>query len=245
MPRLYLLLWGAVACHHPPAPVTDDLRAAMHGIAEETREYRGDVYALGSDEAPMYRYERHEWASGDARISTHVTSTPEGEPVVVHAATHSPTYALVRFREVQAQRGLVGQVEVGADGAATYTTTVDGRTRTRVEPPGDPLHVGPTLFGHVREAWEALAAGEPLRVRFVVLERRRSYRFVLKQVDGPPGTTTIAMVPTNPLVALALPHTRMVFDPDQRVLTYRGRVPPLRPVGGRFAPLDAMVRYSR
>lgn len=238
---------GLAGClHHPPLPT--DAVAALHEAAAGSTGvdlvYEGTVRRRGAPEAPLYRYERRVLDLEEGVRSSHVTFSPAGDPVVLHQADHSPTYALRGFHEIHTQRGLVGQVEVLEDGTAVYETTMGGRTRTRVEAPGAPLHVGPTLFGYVRTHWDSLVAGDVHPVRFVVLQKRRSYRFELQMVDGPAGTPTFAMAPTDPFVALGVPSIELVFDRDRNILRYEGLVPPLDGVGDRLRTLDATVTYD-
>lgn len=246
-PQVVLAMLGSTACqpaHRPPLEVTAALHLAATPTTLGTLVYEGTVRRQGADGAPLYRYERRVSDLEGTVRSTHLTSTPSGAPVLLHQADHSPTYQLVGFREIHSQTGLVGQVDVHPDGTATFRTTVDGRTRTRVEPPGDPLHVGPTLFGHVLRHWDSLVAGEVHLIRFAVLDQRRSYRFALRKVDGPEDATTFEMAPRSRLVGLMLPRTTMVFDRDRNVVRYSGRVPPLEEVGRRQRPLDATVTYE-
>lgn len=241
-------LWGVAACGHPhalpEAALAELYRAAEPPEAPEERVYEGSVYPRGAEETLLYRYERRVVELGEGLRSSHVTRAPAGEPVVLHQAEHSPTYDLTGFREIHAQTGLVGQVDVGLDGTATYQTTVGGHTRTRTEAPGDPLQAGPTLFGYVLERWEPLVAGETIPVRFVVLSRRRSYRFELRRIEGPVDTITFELVPTSRFVALSVPPTRLVFDEERNILRYTGLVPPLEEVGRRLERLDATVTYA-
>lgn len=233
-----------VGCAHPRGLPQSGVEALQQAAAEPRGElvYEGTVRAIGDDAEPLYRYERRVADEGDGLCSSHLTIDPDGEPVLVHRAVHSDGYTLTSFREVHAQTGLIGDVQVHGDGTASFRTVVDGRLRQREERAGAPLQVGPTLFGYVRENWDALLDGERLPIRFVVLDKGRSYRFVLEVSEGPEGVV-VEMVPASPLLAMALPTTRMVFDGDRRVLRYEGRVPPLRRAGRRLVPLDAVVSY--
>lgn len=240
--RALLAALCLAACQHTH-PLPPDAAAALRLDPAGAPIYEGTVRRDAAD-PPLFRYERHVLDLDRGVRSSHRTFTPAGEPVLLHQADHSASHALVKFHEVQSQTGLVGWVDVAADGTATFQTTVNGRTRTRVEGPGDPLLVGPTLFGYVREQWDSLLDGEVHPIRFVVLDRRRSYRFALQAVDGQDGTRTFEMVPTSLLVRLALPRTTLVFDPDGTIVRYTGRVPPLEAVGRRHEPLDATVTYA-
>jgi len=231
-------------CIHPRGLPQSGLDALSQAAAEPRGAlvYEGTVRGMGDDTEVLYRYERRVKDEGDRLCSSHLTFAPDGEPVLLHRAVHSDGYGLTSFREVHGQTGLIGDVQVHVDGSASFRTVVDGRVRQREEREGAPLQVGPTLFGYVLENWDALIDGERLPVRFVVLERARSYRFVLEASPGPEGAV-VEMVPASPWLALVLPRMRMVFDGERRVLRYEGRVPPLRRVGRRLVPLDAVVSY--
>ncbi|MCA9491368.1 MAG: hypothetical protein KC621_15660 [Myxococcales bacterium] len=243
-----LLLWMGLACHHAPPPSLAAEGVLREVVARsETNDlvYLGTVRPRGESGPPLFQYERRVTEQGDHMRSFHVTFAPDGAPVLSHEAEHSSTYELLRFEEIHGQTGGVGQVEVARDGTATYTTMVDGRTRTRIERPGDPLQAGPTLFGYLLEHREALEGGAVQHIRFVVVSRRRSYRFALRRIDGPLGTTTFEMVPTDPIVALGVPRGLIVFDEDGDVVRYEGLVPPLQDVGGHLKRLDATVTYDQ
>lgn len=245
---LTAVLLLAAACsstHRLPVQATSELQRAADPEGDGGSQiYEGRVRRRDGEGPPLYRYERRVLALEDGLRSSHVTYGVDGDPVLLHQADHDATYALVRFRELHAQTGLVGEVAVDPDGTATFRTTVGGRTRTRVEPPGEPLHAGPTVFGHVLSHWDALVAGDLQVIRFVVLQRGRSFRFRLRHVDGPPGVHTFEMVPTDPLIRLGVPRIEMVFDEARRIVRYAGPVPPLERVGERLRPLDATVTYT-
>jgi hypothetical protein len=239
---------GTTACQHThilPEGASTALRSAadsptiLGGLV-----YQGTVTRRGTDATVLFRYERRVLDLDEGLRSSHVTLSAAGTPVVMQRADHSASYELSGFQEIHVQTGLVGQVDMGVDGTATYRTTVDGRTRTHVEPPGEPLHVGPTLFGYALENWDSLVAGNTHAFRFAVLQQRRSYRFELRKIDGPDGTTTFEMSPTNRLVALAVPPAQLVFGHDRNILQYAGLVPPLQEVGSRLKRLDAAVTYE-
>lgn len=237
-----------VACsstHQLPVQAAAELHRAAHPEDDRGESiYEGSVRRRNGQGPALYRYERRVHDLEDGLRSSHVTYGIHGDPILLHQADHDVTYALIRFRELHAQTGLVGEVAVDPDGTATFRTTVDGRTRTRVEPPGEPLHAGPTVFGHVLSRWETLIAGESEVIRFVVLQRGRSFRFRLRHVDGRSGVQTFEMVPTDPLVRLGVPRIEMTFDEGRRIVRYSGPVPPLERVGERLRPLDATVTYT-
>ena len=235
------------ACPHPGSSRTDGLtellRAEAAAAVSGTRVYEGDVFPRGTEALPVYRYER--WVDtgrGPAR-ATHLTYSAEGVPLVLQQAVYSESAELESFFEVHAQTGLVGRVVVAADGSATFETTVSGRTRTRTEGPGAPLVVGPTLFSVVQKHRTLLETGASVPIRFVVLERLGSVRFVLRRVETGPGADVYELAPAGRLTGWIVPTARLELDGAGRILRYDGLVPPQDP-GGR-KNLDASVVYTR
>lgn len=205
--------------------------------------YEGRVGRRDAVGPPLFRYERRVFDRHDGLRSVHVTFSPTGEPVVLHQADHTVDYELVGFREVHAQTGLVGEVVVADDGAATFSAMVDGRTRTRVEAPGDPLHVGPTLFGYVLENWDSLVAGDVHPIRFVVMKNRRSYAFELEVVHAESESVTFEMRASQWFVRLGVPSMELAFDRNRDIVRYAGLVPPLDQHGDHLKRLNATVTY--
>ncbi|MEL6347634.1 MAG: hypothetical protein AAFV53_31290 [Myxococcota bacterium] len=243
--KMGIAAWVMTACLHRP-PLPQEATATLYDTPTHTDAliYQGTVHPRTMEKSPLYRYERRVSVTEDNVRSVHTTFSLSGEPVVRHQADHTFTYTLRAFQEIHAQTGLVGRVDVAPDGTATYQTTTGGRTHIRVEAPGESLQVGPTLFGFALEHWDELVAREDVPFRFVVLEKQRSYRFVLRKVDGPEGTLTLEMTPTSWFVALGVPRSYLVFDEDSRtILRYIGLVPPRDTTSRRHKPLDATVIY--
>ena len=244
--RGFILVVSAVlglACRHRPALPPANLSAPTHTMADLV--YEGTVSRRGEADPPLYRYERHVVETADGLRSTHRTFTLQGAPVLEHWAEHDRDYTLHAFGEVHGQTGVVGLVEVSPDGSATYRTTVKGRSRTRTEPAGAPLQAGPTLFGFVLAHWDTLVDGARVPIRFVVLEKNRSFPFELVVVDHSPNTTTVQMVPESRWLARMVPPTYLVFETSsRRILRYSGIVPPLVEEDGKLQTLDATVVYT-
>jgi hypothetical protein len=232
-----------------PAMLPADAEARLLLAAQEPdalgeRIYEGRVARRDGEGLELFRYERRILDLEEGLFASHLTRSVSGEPVVLHQALQSWDHQLLSFEEIHAQTGLVGQLWVASDGTASFESTQDGRTKTRQERPGEPLHVGPTLFGYVQVNWASLLDGASHRVRFAVLEDLRSYDFDLVLVDAQPEETTFEMRASNPVVALGVPTMRLVFDSDQEILRYSGLVPPLEELDGRLEKLDATVTYT-
>ena len=203
--------------------------------------YTGDVVPRGQAE-PAFRYQRFVEARAAGWVSTHLTRARGAEGVLVlQQATHDDAYCLTRFEEVHQQTGLTSVVVVNADGSLAFSIERGDRTEQSSEGTGDPVVVGPTLFGYVRAHLDELRAGRVLPIRFAVADRGRSYGFSLR-LERAVGRTFVVMSASDFFVGLAIDPMRIELDDaGDNILSYRGRVPARR---AGLQAFDADVRYS-
>ncbi len=206
--------------------------------------YRGRVQARDGTGEHLYTYERWITQTESETTATHITYDPDGSMVVLQQATSEPEGRLSVFEEIHGQTGLSGTA-LRSDGIWQLDTVVGDRVHGAAEVAGDPVVAGPTLFGFVLERWDPILAGEVQHVDFPVLGDARTYRFDLALDSADEDTVTVAMKAASPLVRLAVPAGRIVFERDTgKVLSYAGLVPPLIEHGGRLSPLDGYVTYT-
>jgi len=196
-----------------------------------TRIYTGEV--LDSQGVPIFRYTR----SSTGRWSVHRSFDANTHGLVVtQAARHDRAYVLQQYVEDHVQLGLRSVVSSPDPDHLAYTTQQGRRIRHRTERIDAPAVTGPTLFGFVVTHWDRLARGEAIEVRFIVAERRRSYRFILRM----PEPATVEMRPRSRILQRSIAPICMLFDARTRtILAYEGRIPPRK--DGR--PVDARVEY--
>ncbi|MFT5358453.1 MAG: hypothetical protein ACI9KE_005691 [Polyangiales bacterium] len=232
------------ACAGTAVPLSSDARAHLESIPETAGQlvYEGQVVPNG-ETRPRFRYERRVTDNLGAQTSTHLTYTSDtGELVVAQQAVHSEDYSLARFDEVQAQTGVVSSVRILDDGHLEFSVTRGSETERTTEEPGDPVVVGPTLFGFVLAHWDVLLSGHEVPVRFAVTDKAQTYGFVLRLSSSTPETTTIEFSASGMFVRMAIDAMSIVFDTETRTPhRYIGRVPP-RLEG--LATFDAVVDYE-
>jgi len=104
---------------------------------------------------------------------------------------------------------------------------------------------GPSLHGFILAHWDALAAGKDLPVRMIVMAKKETCGFTIRQSAQRDGRTGFSVTPSSLLVRLAVAPLRVEFDSNtRRLLRYEGRVPPRQNVGGKLEDLDARVEYT-
>ncbi len=160
--------------------------------------------------------------------------------------TFGPGYALQRFDATNRQLGYSGSVVLSNDGRRLdYRLLRDGVVTTAAEDVSDPVVSGPSLHGFILQHWDALARGDRLPVRMIVMAKTQTYGFEIRRADTKAGRTSFSITPSDWLVRLALMPLTVTFDSATRnVVRYEGRVPPMRGVDGKLKALDARVEYT-
>ncbi|HEU0204404.1 MAG TPA: hypothetical protein VFR86_28680 [Burkholderiaceae bacterium] len=240
------------ACGTPPSAILDRAGAARLDALRQAPEtagdriYQGAVFPIEPPGAPqVFSYERRIDKLGDGLASSHITRDTNGDVVVVESAQFSPAYEVTRFEAVHKEAGYSGSVIVTGGRHLEYVLSQGGKIRTATEDVADPVVTGPSLHGFILHHWDALAAGQRLPVRMIVLAKMQTYGFEIQRADASDGRTAFSITPTNFLVRLALDPLRVEFDSSTRnVLRYIGRVPPMQGVAGRSEALDARVEYT-
>ena len=209
--------------------------------------YQGDTFAQDDISAqPLFRYERRVAAIKDGLTASHLTRNPRGQMVVIEVAQMGPDYALQRFETVNQQSDFSGSVEVSADGRHLhYALLEQGQASSADEQVDAPVVTGPSMHGFILQHWDQLKAGEPLPVRFVVLQEMQTYGFDLRFEQENDGQTVFSLTPSSFFIRLAIQPLRVTFDSAARtVVRYEGRVPPKQDVQGELQDLDARVEYT-
>ena len=222
----------------------DALRAAPDSAG--TLIYQGAVFAPGTNgDAPMFTYERRVAPTATGLASAHITRDTGGEVILAESAQLTPDYALQRFDAANRQSGYSGTVVVSQGGRhLAYVLNENGKLSTASEDVSDPVVSGPSLHGFVLHHWNALAAGQRLAVRMIVLTKKETYGFHIRRSSEANGRTAFTVTPSSLLVRLAVAPLTLTFDSSTRnVVRYEGRVPPMQALDGKLKPLDARVEY--
>ncbi|MEO0600219.1 MAG: hypothetical protein AAF211_02230 [Myxococcota bacterium] len=249
----HVLLIGSLltGCAHPtaaPLPAAAEAELTEHIEALDVDAvpiYTGRVQPRGDDADALFSYRRAVFADGDALVASHLTVDADGEPKVLHVAHTASDGRLLRFQEWHGQTGLVGSMVVDASHTATFEVTVGGAHTERTEAGEVPVHAGPSLFGFVRQHWDALVKGEARPLRFAVLADTRTYRFDVRLGSIDEARAVFEMRASRPFVRLAVPTLALTFDSVTRTpIRYEGPVPPLRETSRGLRSLDARVDYT-
>lgn len=218
---LVSVLAAAVAgCAHASLSPAQTAHLNQPADAWGSRVYVGMVTPEGASE-PAFRYERRVRDNPDGtRVVTHVTWFGD-EPVVVQEATQDASGRLLGFDDIHRQRGEVHHYA------------------------GGDCVVGPTLFEFVRRHLPELRAGRTVPLDF--WDRGSSYGFELTLAGhGLSGDTsareTVEMRATSFVVGLGIAPMHLRIGPNDEVVAYHGRIPPL--IDGRAVDAEVTYRYD-
>lgn len=209
--------------------------------------YRGTVLARRQPSgAPLFTYERRVGDSQHGLASAHLTRAPNGETIIAEQAEFTPDYRLRRFTATNKQLGLSGAVVLSDDGRRLdYQVLENGKLSTATEDVSDPVVTGPTLHGFILNRSKALAAGDVVRVRMIVMAQKTTYGFDIRQDAQADGQSSFSVTPSNWLVRLMVAPLVVTFDGStKQLLRYEGLVPPMQTVDGSLKELEARVEYT-
>lgn len=207
--------------------------------------YEGSVFAI-DDQNPkqVFSYERRVREEKEILIANHITRNMDKKVIITQIAKYVPKYQLKNFEYINGQVGYIAKVEVNRNLVRYSLTDNSGNTTSSEEEVNEPLVVGPTLFGFISTNWETLSAGNSLFVQFIVAEQKKTYRFEIRRLSENNGITRFEMKATNWLIGLFIKPFQFDFDSSKHtIITYQGRVPPMRSINGQLKELDARVTY--
>lgn len=222
-------------------------RVNQQAFTAGTPIYKGSTYPLdASTEEPLFHYERHVLDVEDGLVATHRTYDRTGALMQSETAWLSARYDVRQLVLTDHQRAVSGEVRVdAAAGTLTFSVRENGRSRNKTERYSLPLVTGASLFGYIVQHWDALAAGENQRVRFIVLPDLTTYGFTISVAAQQDGQVVFNMTPSNALVRLIVAPMAITFDAASRqVVRFEGRVPPLDNRTEKLSALDARVEYQ-
>jgi hypothetical protein len=201
------------------------------------------------NEAPFGTFHVIARKEGDAHTSVTTFTGPDGVQV-----TETSTEKNGRVRKAVAENLALGkrsEIEV-RDGKVFYRVTdlSDGSVKTSVDEAEDNLVVPSTVMAYVSPRFADLEAGKEIPLKIAVLERRESFRFVMrkfkmdKAADGSP-IMVLEMKPTSFIVrALVDPMYFHVKTRTGELAAYEGRSALRRKENGTFREINVRTAYE-
>lgn len=240
-------------------PPTNGLATDQSSLPyEEPRSLSGSIYAKGADgEEPLFRFRRHAHRSGDKLVVDREYLYPDGRPAAEEKAVYEGD-SLVSYVLNEVQIGALGSLEIHYTSRQppkgtvefTYRAEPGGKVKTHRENLApDTLTadmVGPFLLAH----WQALAEGQSVRCRYLVIPRRETVGFTFTRAGesvwrGRP-VVLVRMEVTSPLLSPLVKPLIFTIEqaPPHRVLQYTGRTTPRLKTDGKWKDFDAVTIFD-
>jgi hypothetical protein len=227
--------WIAVPC----------LLLAAPAFAED---FKATLYPQGKREPVLYTHTQAEQRSGDAVTTVRrAYFDPTGKEVAVEEVTLDGG-KVKTFRLDHKQLNEQGSLEV-KDGRLYFSYTAEGKTKRADEAMTADFVIAPLLIGYLHAGWKDLMAGQTLKARLAVLDRRETVGFQSTKtgegtVNGK-AVVHVQMKPSSFLIAALVKPIRLTLEKDsQRVVEYSGRAVPRQWTGSKYETLDADVVYT-
>lgn len=247
------LVISAFALQASLDPVSGELLKSLEHSPQAAGEmtYRGEVYARETtpetNTVPLFTYERRVRDTG-AGLTTaaHITRNPAGEVIISERATFTSAFALKRFEATNGQQGYSGQAVLSDDGQRiSFSLLQGGKVTQATEEVSAPVVAGPSLHGFILNQWDTLTTGTAVRVRLIVMDRKETYGFDIRELPRAAGQTSFSVTPSSWLIRWMVAPLIVRFDSANRqLLRYEGVVPPMMSVDGTLKTLDARVDYT-
>jgi hypothetical protein len=162
---------------------------------------------------------------------------------LAESAVHAADYQLAEYTLHRNQLGQFGSIRRDGDQICFELIDERGR-RSRCEPAGDDLVVGPTMIGHLAGRLEQLRAGERVHIRMGLVDRLGSIPFVVDAAAAGAEQTRLRMRPAALWLRPFIRPIHITYDAAGKLVRLEGRVPPKVRRGRAWRAFDARVEYA-
>lgn len=205
--------------------------------------YRGNVFPDYSNEQ-QYFYERWLIENENSTVANHATYTMDKKKLVIQSAKEDKSNNLIHYDEIHIQKGYIGSILIEHK-KVKIIRRYKGKDEINVETLGNPVVVGPTLFGYIQNNWDSLIAGKENDISFGLIERLETFDFTIKFKSKNSKEVNFILTPTSFLMKLFVSDLEVDFDPvTKKVLRYKGAVPQYHMVDGDFKKVYATSIYE-
>ena len=210
--------------------------------------FSAQIFDLNADvqkDSPLYKV-KHDETLTDEKLKFHnVYSYPDGKEAFTEDVELKGT-EVISYRVNQKQLGDEGSIEVKDKKVIFTYKKKDHEAKTSEEDYVDNLAIGPSLVPYMQKNWDKIKAGEKIRVRLAVPDRRETVGFDLFKDKASTDTKTIVKMKAASLVISAIVDPLyFTFMPDgSRMTEMKGRTQAKKDHDGKFSDLDAHTIYK-
>jgi len=210
--------------------------------------FSGQIFEINADtskDTPLYKM-KHEETKEDDKVKFHnVYTYNDGKEAVVEDGELRGT-DVISYHISQKQLGAEGLVEVKDQQVKFTYKQKDHDPKDNKEKYVDNFVIGPSLNPYIKKNWQKLMAGEAVKVRLAVPDRRETVGFDLLKDKTSTDKQAIIKMKASSLVYSALVNPLyFTYLPDGTgMVEMRGRTQVKKQHDGRFSDLDAHTIYK-
>jgi len=195
----------------------------------------------------LFKFKKTKKITQERQVETAVYTYPDGRSAVEEQVFFDKNHRLHRYTTEQLQTQEKGFLEI-RDQKIFFSYTKNGKTKTNSEELETPFVVGPTMVPYLKKHWAQLMAGDTIKVRFGVLDRRETVGFKYFKYENlrfqQKPAVVIKMKPSSFFIAALVDPLYLTFSPDgQKLLAIKGRTRPKIKKNGKWKDLDAETLY--
>ena len=225
---------------------------------EEPLLLTASIYSLDGDgRTLLYKFKRTATRSGSTLNVERDYTYLDGKPAArEHMVYNGDAIVLYELQELQLGAAGSAQVQAVPRGPGhsklefTYGVTNADRRKVRNEDLAESTLNNDMIGPFLAEHWDALARGEKVKCRLIVVPRKETVGFTFTRQNEASWkgrkVLLVKMEPTSPFIsALVAP---LIFtlgkDPPHHVLQYVGRTTPKVQIKGKWKDLDAVTVFD-
>jgi hypothetical protein len=223
---------------------------------EEPKYLTGAIYAPDSDRL-LFKFKRVASRSGSRLEVRREFTYPDGKLAARERVIYEGD-ALESVELEELQVGAVGSARIrrASDDAAKGSIEFEfgkepgGRLKVRTEGIREKPLIADMVGPFLKSQWEALAHGEAVKCRYIVVPRKETVGFTFTKDAASTWhgrqVLTVRMEATSPFVAALVNPLVFTIEqaPPHRVLQYVGRTTPKIQAGGKWKELDGVTVFD-
>lgn len=228
------------------------LFAIRAAVASEDPSFLAKIFDQESKKQKLlFTYQHESEVKNGVRTSVNTYKDAEGAIAAVETVeftVNGDTEKVRSYRMSQKQLGAEGSVEI-KDGQVNFSYSKDGSTKTNDETLTDDFVVGPSVSAYLRARWAQILAGNRVKVRFAVPDRRETVGFEYykdreETIDGNKAIV-VKMKPSSFLIAALVKPLYFFYSLDgKQLFEVHGRTQVKQKVDGSWRDLDAVTVYD-
>ncbi len=210
--------------------------------------YSAQIFELNADpqkDNPLYKVKHDETLTNEILKFHNVYSYPDGKEAFTEDVELKGT-EVISYKVNQKQLVEEGAIEVKDKKIFFTYKKKDHEKKTAEEDYVDNLVIGPSIVPYMQKTWDKIKAGDKVRVRLAVPDRRETVGFeFFKDKTSTEAMIVVKMKASSLVISAIVDPLYFTFLPDgSRMFEMKGRTQAKKERDGKFSDLDAHTIYK-